>query len=79
MEVNTKPCTRLNKQQQTPKLLHLPPGPGGVLCKVPWLLLLQSWGCTLFLTSGGIGAGGTDLGCARRLHPPTWEGLVGTR
>lgn len=45
---------------------------------MPWLLLPQSWGCTLFPISGGAGAVWAHLGCARRLHTPTWEGLVGT-
>lgn len=52
MEANTKPHTWPNEKQQTPKLLHLQHGPGGVLCKVPWLLLPWSWGHASFPNSG---------------------------
>ena len=45
---------------------------------MPWLLLPRSWGHTSFPISGGIGAGCTHPGGTRRLHPPTWEGLVET-
>lgn len=56
MEANIKPCSQPNEKQKTPKLLHLQPAPRAMLCKVPWLLLPWSWGCTLFPISGGIGA-----------------------
>lgn len=36
-------------------------------------------GATLRSPTQGIGAGCARLGCARWLHTPTWEGLVGTR
>lgn len=50
--MDTKPCTQLEEKHQAPKLLHLHLIPRGMLCKVPWLLLPWSWGCTLFPISG---------------------------